>query len=86
MYVAELDIPWEQSDFMFQGFTINSVAEIKALRRQCEHVFVHIDTRRTDRRKPTRRTIPIAHFDTLSVDKEMEEASAYSCDDRTNYL
>ena len=75
MYVVELDIPWEQSDFMFQGFSINSVAEIKALRRQCEYVFVHIDMRKIDRRKPTQRTIPIPHFDTLSIDKEMDEAS-----------
>lgn len=75
MYVVELDIPWEQSDFMFQGFTINSITEIKALRRQCEYVFVHMNINKPIRRTNNEKSIPRPHFDTLPIEKEVDEAS-----------
>jgi putative nucleotidyltransferase with HDIG domain len=40
MYVAELDRPWLETPFMFQGFTIRSTEEIEQLRRYCQHVYV----------------------------------------------
>lgn len=40
MYVTELDRPWLETPFMFQGFTIRSAKEIEQLRRYCRHVFV----------------------------------------------
>jgi HD-GYP domain-containing protein (c-di-GMP phosphodiesterase class II) len=40
MYVAELDRPWVETPFMFQGFTIESDEELEQLRRLCKHVFV----------------------------------------------
>ena len=40
MYVAELDRPWTDSPFLFQGFTISSGEELDQLRQTCRHVWV----------------------------------------------
>jgi putative nucleotidyltransferase with HDIG domain len=40
MYVTELDRPWLETPFLFQGFTIRSGKEIEQLRRYCQHVFI----------------------------------------------
>ncbi|TQV71473.1 HD-GYP domain-containing protein [Aliikangiella marina] len=40
MYVGELDKPWEQSPFLFQGFTIEDELTLSKLRKECSHVFV----------------------------------------------
>ncbi len=40
MYVAELDRPWLESPFLFQGFPIRSYDEIDKLRECCDYVFV----------------------------------------------
>src|SRR5690606_33181973 len=42
MFVAELDRPWLDSPFLFQGFLIEGEEELAALREICE--FVYIDT------------------------------------------
>lgn len=40
MYVAELDRPWRETPFLFQGFYIESQADIEKIRGYCQHVFV----------------------------------------------
>ncbi|MDO6441904.1 HD-GYP domain-containing protein [Marinobacter sp. 2_MG-2023] len=40
MHVIRLDRPWEDTDFLVQGFIINDITEIHALRRQCEFVVI----------------------------------------------
>ncbi len=40
MYVSELDIPWEESPFLMQGFDIQSPADIKAVQDVCEYVMI----------------------------------------------
>ncbi len=40
MYVANLDKPWEETDFLFQGFLITNTNELFALQEQCEYVYV----------------------------------------------
>jgi putative nucleotidyltransferase with HDIG domain len=40
MYVAELDRPWLNSGFEFQGFEIASKQELERLQRTCQYVFV----------------------------------------------
>ncbi|MEJ2653608.1 MAG: DUF3391 domain-containing protein [Gammaproteobacteria bacterium] len=40
MYVSELDRPWLESPFMFQGFRITNDDEIKQITHLCEFVFV----------------------------------------------
>ncbi|HET6725620.1 MAG TPA: HD domain-containing phosphohydrolase [Gammaproteobacteria bacterium] len=43
MYVAELDRPWLDTPFLFQGFTIRSEDEIEELSRHCQYVFIDIE-------------------------------------------
>jgi HD-GYP domain-containing protein (c-di-GMP phosphodiesterase class II) len=40
MYVSRLDIPWLESPFFFQGFPIETVAQIEEIQEVCQHVFV----------------------------------------------
>jgi len=40
MYVSELDRPWLETPFLFQGFYIRNQDEIQALRAHCQHVIV----------------------------------------------
>lgn len=43
MFVVELDIPWEESSFMFQGVEIQSPADVLAVQKECSHVWVDYD-------------------------------------------
>lgn len=45
MYVSELDKPWVDTPFMFQGFLIKSIDEIDQLHEHCE--FVYVDKERS---------------------------------------
>lgn len=40
MYVRELDIPWDQSSFMFQGLDVKTQEDILAVQRECQFVWV----------------------------------------------
>lgn len=40
MYVAQLDRPWLETPFLFQGFEVRESAEINQLRYYCQHVYV----------------------------------------------
>jgi putative nucleotidyltransferase with HDIG domain len=44
MYVAELDRPWLETPFLFQGFYIRDGDEISELREHCKSVFVTSDS------------------------------------------
>ena len=44
MYVAELDRPWTDTPFMFQGFLLTTQQQLDALRKYCKTVYV--DTER----------------------------------------
>ena len=48
MYVAELDRPWLETSFLFQGFVLGSEKDIKVLRDCCE--FVYVDMERSSNR------------------------------------
>lgn len=45
MHVSELDRPWVESPFIFQGFQIKSDDEIQQLRETCKYIYV--DTEKT---------------------------------------
>ncbi|SDR86744.1 HDIG domain-containing protein [Halopseudomonas sabulinigri] len=45
MYVTELDRPWTETSFLFQGFRIRQQQEIRLLAQVCKHVWV--DSRRS---------------------------------------
>jgi HD-GYP domain-containing protein (c-di-GMP phosphodiesterase class II) len=40
MFVSELDRPWLESPFGFQGFPLRSVEDIQAVKRVCAYVYV----------------------------------------------
>ena len=50
MYVAELDRPWTETPFRFQGFVLSSEQQLEALRTYCKHVVV--DTEKTIAAEP----------------------------------
>jgi HD-GYP domain-containing protein (c-di-GMP phosphodiesterase class II) len=43
MYVAELDRPWTDTPFRFQGFVLESVEQLEILKKYCKHVQVDPD-------------------------------------------
>lgn len=43
MFVVELDKPWEESSFMFQGLEIKSPADVLAVQKECASVWVDYD-------------------------------------------
>jgi len=42
MYIAELDRPWTETPFMFQGFYLSTERQLQALRQLCRRVFVDV--------------------------------------------
>ena len=48
MYVAELDKPWVESPFLFQGFMIEGIDEINELQEHCEYAYVDKERSRPD--------------------------------------
>jgi len=43
MYIAELDKPWIESPFLFQGFPVNTDEELEQLNESCNYVYVDTD-------------------------------------------
>lgn len=41
MYVSELDRPWTETHFMFQGFRIDNHDVLEQVREACEYARVH---------------------------------------------
>lgn len=42
MHVVELDRPWLETPFLFQGFTLENTADIKAVQQYCQYVYVEL--------------------------------------------
>ncbi|MCW9000690.1 MAG: HD-GYP domain-containing protein, partial [Kangiellaceae bacterium] len=40
MYVSELDKNWSESSFLFQGFPLNNLEEVKAVQAECDWVYI----------------------------------------------
>jgi len=43
VYVNELDRPWTDTPFMYQGFVVNSEAQLQALKKYCKRVTIDTD-------------------------------------------
>ena len=50
MYVWELDRPWTDTPFMYQGFVLKTPGELEGLKKYCQHVY--IDTEKADNAAP----------------------------------
>jgi HD-GYP domain-containing protein (c-di-GMP phosphodiesterase class II) len=42
MYIAELDRPWTETPFVFQGFLLRNDKQLEALKKYCKHVVIDI--------------------------------------------
>jgi len=47
-YVAELDRPWTDTPFVFQGFVLSTEEQLATLKRFCKHVYVDPDRDQSD--------------------------------------
>lgn len=43
MYVAQLDRPWLETPFLFQGFYIRGQDEIDELKKYCDYVYIYLE-------------------------------------------
>jgi cyclic di-GMP phosphodiesterase len=59
MYINELDRPWTDTPFLFQGFFLTTAEQLEVLKRFCKHVYVDPE-RIVEPRKPRSPAIPIA--------------------------
>jgi HD-GYP domain-containing protein (c-di-GMP phosphodiesterase class II) len=66
MYVTELDRPWVETSFLFQGFEIKSEKEIRAIKDVCNHVYVD-----TTKRKQNVQT-PVTFKRVVATEKPLE--------------
>ncbi len=67
MYVVELDRPWLESPFLFQGFEIRTQNQLQALRNLC--AFVYIDATKT--RKLSRTPVIASNADNNNLSKSI---------------
>ncbi|MDH4048965.1 MAG: HD-GYP domain-containing protein [Gammaproteobacteria bacterium] len=75
MYVAQLDRPWLETPFLFQGFYIRSQDEITELQKYCKNVFVHRESIPEDSKlNPRSRARP----DDEKVKSESRKTSRFS--------
>ena len=88
MYIAELDRPWTDTPFMFQGFVLKTHEELEILGKYCGEVFVDLDHR--EAASPLTVTVPprakskvdLTHADILrwnevsAVEQEYPRAAA----------
>ena len=40
VFIAELDRPWTETPFMFQGFVLKDDKQLEVLKQHCKHVFI----------------------------------------------
>ena len=75
MYISELDRPWTDTPFMFQGFVLSTQQQLDALRKYCLTVIV--DVERSAAPEPP---APRAHYpERAAVEEEIGPAkTAYS--------
>jgi HD-GYP domain-containing protein (c-di-GMP phosphodiesterase class II) len=43
MYISNLDRPWKETPFLFQGFYVNGSAEMDELKKHCNFVFIDVE-------------------------------------------
>ena len=76
MYIAELDRPWTETPFMFQGFHLRTEQQLAALRKFCKHVFV--DLERSENLRPVAPEFSIngstAYPEKASIEAEFQPA------------
>ncbi|HEY5683507.1 MAG TPA: HD-GYP domain-containing protein [Sulfuricaulis sp.] len=69
MYVRELDRPWRETPFLFQGFEIRDEDEIRELRRYCQYVLI-------DTLEPNQKTHPRTPAEKVIAEKQLQRKQA----------
>jgi HD-GYP domain-containing protein (c-di-GMP phosphodiesterase class II) len=72
MYIAELDRPWTDTPFMFQGFVLSTQQQLDALKKYCTSVMVDLERSPGYEAPPPR----IAHPERTPVEEEIAPAKA----------
>src|SRR5437016_3162940 len=82
MYVAELDRPWTDTPFMFQGFHLRTGQQLETLKKFCKHVFVDMEKTEVEDRSRPRTALPSfkirgnpAYPETVNVETEVKRAA-----------
>src|SRR5437016_91977 len=82
MYVAELDRPWTDTPFMFQGFHLRTDQQLETLKKFCKHVFVDMEKTGLEDRSRPRTALPsfkvrgnTAYPETVNVETEVQRAA-----------
>ena len=57
LYVAELDRPWLETPFLFQGFELRSLEEMAMLKKHCKYVYIDTELGPDIKIKPENREI-----------------------------
>lgn len=60
MYISELDRPWTDTPFMFQGFYLRNSKQLDAVRKFCRSVFVDVERSEPDALARTGTFAPLA--------------------------
>ena len=68
MYVAELDRPWTDTPFAFQGFVLSTQQQLDALKKYCSAVMV--DTERSAVPEPAP-ALRVAYPERTPVEREI---------------
>ena len=76
MYVSELDRPWRESPFLFQGFEVKDEEDISALQKLCRYVIIDTDEGRDVDDKLKWRIDPLLATDT-GEDKKKAPKDGY---------
>jgi HD-GYP domain-containing protein (c-di-GMP phosphodiesterase class II) len=73
MYVAELDRPWTDTPFVFQGFLLSKAQQMEVLRKYC--VWVRVDPDRSELREGAQRA-STGYAEQASVEHEFKAAAS----------
>jgi HD-GYP domain-containing protein (c-di-GMP phosphodiesterase class II) len=77
MYVAELDRPWTDTPFMFQGFVLERPEQLDTLKKYCKTVVVDSEKSQLPDAPPAARGAPTRRYvEQVPVEREVERAQA----------
>jgi len=77
MYVCQLDKPWLESSFLFQGFELKNQADIDAVKKECEFVFIDVEKQSNSLKHPQKET---AYLTAGTLEKK------YPCPPKTSFI
>ena len=75
MYISELDRPWLETPFLFQGFEILTKSDIEELQRFCKYVYIDVERSVVYPDEPTTSGATVNTADEIKDDKEPATAA-----------